>query len=620
MDRYTTSPCCQSSRRHRHLAVRSDQVAAHIPYTPPVLRPPSPATGPLLRVCQTNVGYSSPAHQQSATATVRRRLRAWRTKLLEIDQVFCRRLSHSIEVYNNRGNKDILWERKYVIVSDLFRVVSGRMTDPETVAMIKRALAQGVVLDTWMNGEDEERFSDEAEIALVAAIKRWTSEALRTKAVFPNYFMPEQYVRCVFHEILFSTALYAAQTKRGYRAVTIYDVKEAIHRLSRFIASEPEGLTAVGGLFSTISMHEDLNAIAYYGRMQKEDFLFGRLHRPWSNLVLAPSLDAYQQMDLIRSHYGSGGNMLSLTVNGLTVLARLREILSDAGELRWRSDNQRWVIFAETDYDRVYGSVFPDVSNKTREYIGCLGLKEGMRVLEIGAGTGRVTVDLGLCDKVGPNGSITAIDPVATLLRRLAAKCDERGIRNVHEVQCVAENLPFVDDSFDAAIAVFSLHFTDAPTAVAEMVRVTKPGGFVSVLSPPPEADLRAIPMVAMWFRPLTDMAERLGVPFSERNGLPVGLLKELFERNTDDVRIWGVPVTHCARDYRNFLTFMLKGGAFFQNIFSRLPYQERWGIMRRLEEDGAKIIERTSEKEKYRVYRAEAAYGRVPAKTLPQK
>jgi len=437
---------------------------------------------------------------------------------------------------------------------------------------------------------------------------------LRTRAIFPAYQMPEQYVSCVFHELLFSMALYAAQKKKGHRKVNLPEVEDAISCLSRFIAGEPEMLTAVGRFFFIVSSHEDLNAISYYGRMKKEDFLFGRLHRPWSNLVLTAQLAVYQRMDLIEDLYASEGDMLSLTPHGLHLLAILRRILSEAGEFQWRTDNQRWVIFGETDYDKIGGHVFPDANQNTREYLERLSLQSGMRVLEIGAGTGRTTVDLGLCDLVGPDGSIVALDPTVALLQKLAVKCRERGIKNVEIVRGVAEKLPFPDNSFDAAIAVHSLHFTDAPKAVAEMVRVTKPGGFISALSPPPEFDMREIPVVATWFRPLVNMAERLRVPFGEHNGLPVGLLKTIFGKNMEDVEMWNVPFTWSAEDYRSFLAFMVKGAAYFQNLLCRLPYQERWDIMRRLEEDGAKIAAETTREEKWRVSLLEAAYGRVPA------
>ncbi len=502
-----------------------------------------------------------------------------------------------------------------MIDNDLFGVVYQRMTHPDTVEMVKHALAQGVVLDTWMNGEKEEQFSDEAEIAIIAETQRLASETLRTGAIFPNYPMSEQYVFSVFHEILFSMAMYAAQQNKGRREVGLSEAKEAIDRLNSFINREPEGLTMVGGFFFTVSAHEDLNAIAYYGGMKKEDFLFGKLHRPWSNLVLSPMSVLYDRIGLIKTlHATKEGTMLTLTQSGQEVLVLLRRVLSDAGELKWRSDNQRWVIFSETDYDNIHNLVFPNDNRNTRECLERLGLQNGMRVLEIGAGTGRATIDLGLCDLVGPDGSVVALDPAVVLLQKLSAKCYQRGIGNVDVVQGVAENLPFPDNSFDAAIAAFALHFTDAPQAVSEMARVTKPGGLISAINPPAEFDLRNIPMVASWFQPLTSMAERFEVPFSERNGLPVGLLKEIFEKNLDEAEIWNMPAICSAEDHVSFLAFMLKGGAFFQNIFSRLPFQERWNIMRRLEADGAELAAETPREEQLHTFNCEAAWGRVPA------
>lgn len=126
--------------------------------------------------------------------------------------------------------------------------------------------------------------------------------------------------------------------------------------------------------------------------------------------------------------------------------------------------------------------------------------------------------------------------------------------------------------------------------------------------------------MVAMWFRPLSDLAERFSVPFSERNGLPRGALRAAFEAHVAYVEMRDVPATMSAEDYQSFLTFVLRGGAFFQNILCRLPYQERWGIIRRLEEDGAKIAAATSPEEQRGLFYAEAAYGRVPLAPSAQR
>ena len=497
---------------------------------------------------------------------------------------------------------------------ELYRVLRRRLTDPETLKMLKRALVQGVVLDTWMNGEEEERVGERAIATLAAAAGDLTRKALATGAIMPSYRMPEGYVRSVFTELLFSMALYVAQEQKGRREVSLTEAEEAVARLSSFVVSEPEELAAAGIFFITINTYEDLNAIGYYGRMNKEDFLQGRLHRPWSNLVLSAQLDMYRRMGLVDELFAGEGDLLSLTERGEDALEALRRILQESGELKWRSHNQRWVIFSEMDFDQIYSRVFPDIDRVTADYLKSLGLGPGMKVLEVGAGTGRATLDLGLCDLLGAAGEVVALEPAAALRHKLEDKCRERGIKNVKVVRGVGEELPFPDGTFDATVAVYCLHFTDARRVVAEMARVTKPGGLVSAVNPPPEGDLREIPTVALWFRPLGDMAERFGLPFSEQNGLPVGLLESSFRRELTEVRVEETPLTISAADERSFLTFFMRGTAIFQNILCRLPYTERWRIMRRLEEEGAVLAAAAAPEEKCHVFPGEAAYGRVPA------
>lgn len=498
-------------------------------------------------------------------------------------------------------------------MDDGHAVLWSWLMDHAPVDTARQALADGVVLDTWINGDAEEQVGAAAETRLVQEQERWVTTALTTGAIFPARPMPDAYVRTVFHDLLFSTALYAAHQAKGRRTVDVPDVEEAAARLRRFVARAPAGLTAAGVVFFVIATHEDLNAIAYYGRMAADDFLHGRLHRPWSPVVLQAQLALYHRLGWVDRVFTGTGDMLTLTDRGRAVVERLRHILAASGELAWRADNQRWAVFGEMDYDTVLARVAPDANAQTAQYLKSLGLRAGMRVLEVGCGTGRATVDLGLADLVGPGGMVVALDPSRTLLDKLEAKIRARGIRNVQVVQGIAEALPFPAHTFDAAVAVAALHFTDVDRAVAEMARVTKPGGLVSALCPPPEFDVRTIPMVALWFRPLTALAERLGVPFGEKNGLPRGRLQAAFARHLTDVVVTDLPRTVSAEDYRSFLTFVLKGAAFFQNILCRLPYHERGALIQRLEETGAAIAAHTTPAEKQAVVYNEAAYGRVP-------
>lgn len=364
-------------------------------------------------------------------------------------------------------------------MADLSTLFWEIVRDPAMTQLVRRTLDTGVVLDTWMCGAEEEQLAEDALSALLAEEERLTAQALATHALFPTYPMPPDYVHAAFHELLFSTALYHAQRTKGVRHVDAANVRDAAHRV-RALAEQPQGLTHLGQFFLMVSSHEDLNALDFYGRMHRDDFLQGRLHRPWSNTVLSAQLAVYRRLNLVDQVYTGTGDRLRLTPDGREALTQIHARLEEAGELAWRAETQRWVIFGETNYDEVFSKVFPDGDAATVMFLDSLDLTPGMRVLEVGCGTGRATVDLGLCDRVRPGGSVTALDPNRVLLQRLADKCRDRGVANVEIVQGRGEELPFLDGHFDAAIAVGSLHFTDWERVVAEMVRVTKPGGLIA--------------------------------------------------------------------------------------------------------------------------------------------
>lgn len=468
----------------------------------------------------------------------------------------------------------------------------------------------GVVLDTWMNSEQEEDISPDALEGLVEAERARVESALEAGAVLaPANVLP------AVHEIVMATALYGAQQRKGRRVVDRADVAAALERVDAFVSQQRLGWVALRTVYLIISAHEDFNALAYYGAMRLDDFLMGNLHRPWSDGVFRTQLAHYQRLELVSVDFRGQGDMVMLTDGGRAVLDQLRRILDRSGELAWRAEAQRWTVFGELNYDEVAAKIFPGFNDRTRDYLSSVDLRPGMQVLEVGCGTGRVTIDLGLARQVGETGRVVALDPARTLLDHLEAKRKAAGITNVEVVQGRAEQLPFPDDTFDVTIAVVSLHFTDVERAVAEMARVTKPGGLVTAWCPPPETDVRRIPMVALWFRPLVELANRWGLPFGDRNGLPPGSLEAAFRRYLSSVRYDdSIPTYVSAADPDSFLAFVLKGGAFFQNLLCRVPYADRWQLIHRLETMGRELVRYTDPHEQLATYQTEAAYGRAPA------
>jgi SAM-dependent methyltransferase len=101
------------------------------------------------------------------------------------------------------------------------------------------------------------------------------------------------------------------------------------------------------------------------------------------------------------------------------------------------------------------------------------GVRAGQRVLDVGSGPGALTAEL--VRRTGA-AAVSAVEPSASF----AAAVRER-LPGVDVRRSAAEDLPFPDDAFDAALAQLVVHFMADPVrGLREMSRVTRPGGTVA--------------------------------------------------------------------------------------------------------------------------------------------
>jgi SAM-dependent methyltransferase len=120
----------------------------------------------------------------------------------------------------------------------------------------------------------------------------------------------------------------------------------------------------------------------------------------------------------------------------------------------------------------------------------------GLRVVDLGAGTGKLTA---LLTELGAD--VTAVEPDEAMLAEL-----HRQVPSARAVRAAAEAIPLPDGSADAVLCGQSLHWFDLPRALPEIARVLTAGGVLGALW---NSDDDRVP----WVAGLEDAAEGAAAP-----------------------------------------------------------------------------------------------------------
>jgi SAM-dependent methyltransferase len=148
------------------------------------------------------------------------------------------------------------------------------------------------------------------------------------------------------------------------------------------------------------------------------------------------------------------------------------------------TDGSEPASFGEALYDVEQRGELPEAA--VLASLGCgnptvvADLRDGETVLDLGSGGG---IDVILSAKrVGVGGTAYGLDMTDEMLALARRNAVEAGVRNVHLLKGVIEQIPLPADSVDVVISNCVINLSvDKPAVLTEIARVLKPGGRIGI-------------------------------------------------------------------------------------------------------------------------------------------
>ncbi|MBE2196808.1 MAG: class I SAM-dependent methyltransferase [Anaerolinea sp.] len=147
----------------------------------------------------------------------------------------------------------------------------------------------------------------------------------------------------------------------------------------------------------------------------------------------------------------------------------------------WRFLSRRYKLPCPAYLANLVDAPNADFMGSTRNTLDRIGIQPGERLLDVGAGPGRISRPAAL--RTGSSGIVVALDVQPHMLERLKARAAKANIPNIEaKVADISRDQSLPEASFDRAWMVAVLgEVPDREAAIRNIFRVLKPGGTFSI-------------------------------------------------------------------------------------------------------------------------------------------
>src|SRR5919112_1578892 len=179
----------------------------------------------------------------------------------------------------------------------------------------------------------------------------------------------------------------------------------------------------------------------------------------------------------------SGHALLRFVTVGVQNQGRDPSVTSSSADTELKARHRK--MWASGDYPSMVETFLLPLGPRL---VDAAGIGEGMRVLDVAAGTGNASI---VAAQRG--AEVTASDLTPELFDAGRARAQAEGVE-LEWVEADAENLPFEDESYDVVMSSIGAMFAPPHQDVAdELVRVCRSGGTIGMLNWTPEGMLGAL-------------------------------------------------------------------------------------------------------------------------------